>query len=98
MGKLKQIGKVNIDLSDYPGEDFYSEGAIEDELLKVAENNSREDFRRIIEENTSWPYLYHFSPVRENIVSWLPIKKEDKILEVGAGMGAITNALCTKAD
>ena len=97
MGELKQIGKVNIDLSDYPGEDLYSEGAIEDELLKVAENNSREDFRRIIEENTSWPYLYHFSPVRENIVSWLPIKKEDKILEVGAGMGAITNALCTKA-
>lgn len=91
------IGKVNIDLSEYPGEDFYSEGEIEDRLLLVSETRERSEFRKVTEENASWPYLYHFSPNRENIVSWLPIKKTDKVLEIGAGMGAITNALCAKA-
>ena len=89
--------KVNIDLSKYSGQDFYSEGEIEDKLLEVAETVDRSEFRKTIEDNTSWPYLYHFSKNRENIVSWLPLKKSDKVLEVGAGMGAITNALCQKA-
>lgn len=97
MDNSLQIGKVNIDLSKYSGQDFYSEGEIEDKLLEVAETVDRSEFRKIIENNTSWPYLYHFSKVRENIVSWLPIKPSDKVLEVGAGMGAVTNALCQKA-
>lgn len=97
MDNSLQIGKVNIDLSKYSGQDFYSEGEIEDKLLEVAETVDRSEFRKTIENNTSWPYLYHFSRVRENIVSWLPLKKTDKVLEVGAGMGAITNALCQKS-
>ena len=75
------IGKVNIDLSKYPGEDIYTEGAIEDRLLKVSENNSPSSFRKIVEETSEWSYLYHLSPIRQNIVSWLPIKKTDKVLE-----------------
>ncbi|MFQ9152800.1 MAG: rRNA adenine N-6-methyltransferase family protein [Blautia sp.] len=35
--------------------------------------------------------------MRGNIVSWLPITKEDKVLEIGAGCGAITGALAKKA-
>lgn len=97
MGEIRTVGKVNIDLTDYPGEDFYSEGAVEDELLKVSESVARDDFRKTIENNTSWPFLYHLSPVRENIVSWLPIKKDEKVLEIGAGMGAVTHGLLTKA-
>lgn len=94
MDKMTKIGKVNIDLTDYSGEDLYSEGFIEDELLEAARNNERKDFRKLIEKNPKWPYLYHFSPIRENIVTWLPIKESDSILEVGGGMGAVTNALC----
>lgn len=91
------IGKVNIDLSEYPGEDFYSEGEIEDRLLSISETKERSEFRKVTDEHAEWSYLYHFSPNRENIVSWLPIAKTDKVLEIGAGMGAITNALCAKA-
>ena len=91
------IGKVNIDLSFYPGEDFYSEGAIEDKLLEISENTNRSEFRKVTENHDSWAYLYHFSPNRENIISWLPIGEKDKVLEIGAGMGAVTNALCQKA-
>ena len=29
----EQIGKVKLDLSFYPGEDFYCDGTVEDEIL-----------------------------------------------------------------
>ena len=56
-----KIGKVNIDLKHYPGEDFYSEGEIEDRLLKICEENTPDKFRKIIEDNSEWAYLYHLS-------------------------------------
>lgn len=39
-----------------------------------------------------------FSPSRENILNWYPFKKEDVVLEVGAGMGAVTGLLCRKCE
>ena len=36
-------------------------------------------------------------PQRENIVSWLPMDKSTKVLEVGSGMGAVTGVLAEKA-
>jgi len=33
--KLEEIGKVRLDYSRYPGNDFYSEGKMEDELLEM---------------------------------------------------------------
>ena len=92
-----KIGKVNIDLKHYSGNDLYSEGEIEDKLLKVAEEKEPKDFRKIIEDSESWSYLYHLSKERENIVSWLPISKSDKVLDVGAGPGAIAGELCKLA-
>lgn len=91
------IGKIKLDLSHYPGEDLYCDGEIEDELLKIARDRSSVEFQSIIEERKSWPILYHLSSLRENIVEWLPITSEMKVLEVGAGCGAITGALAKKA-
>ena len=31
----EQIGKVTLDLSFYPGEDFYCDGTVEDEILDI---------------------------------------------------------------
>ena len=47
------IGKIKLDYTYYPGEDFYCDGEIEDELLEIVQNHSREEFRAIIEENTT---------------------------------------------
>lgn len=95
--KLEQIGKVTLDLSKYPGEDKYCDGDIEDTLLEIARDRSSVEYQKIIEESKSWPILYHLSNLRENIVEWLPIDKSMKVLEVGAGCGAITGALSRKA-
>lgn len=93
----EEIGKVRLDLTHYPGEDYYCDGEVEDELLEIAKNYAKVEYPRIIEERKSWPVLYHLSALRENIVDWLPIDKSMKVLEVGSGCGAITGALSGKA-
>lgn len=92
-GKFEKVGAVTLDLSDYCGSDLYCDGAVEDELLEIVATNPATEYNRIIEERCDWPTLYHLSPIRENIVSKLPISKSDKVLEVGSGCGAITGAL-----
>lgn len=94
---IEKIGKVTIDDTHYPGEDLYCDGVIEDEILKIVQENSPSEYGRIIEERKNWPVLYHLSHLRENIVSWIPVGKTDKVLEVGSGCGAITGALSAKA-
>ncbi|NTV77564.1 MAG: class I SAM-dependent methyltransferase [Clostridiales bacterium] len=94
---IEKIGKITLDYKYYPGEDYYCDGIIEDELLDIVKNNPPSSFQKIIEDRSSWPILYHLSPLRENIVEWLPITKEMKVLEVGSGCGAITGALSAKA-
>lgn len=93
----EQIGKITLDYKYYPGEDFYCDGVIEDELLEIVKNNPVSEYSRIIEERASWPILYHLSPLRENIVDWVPVDASMKVLEVGSGCGAITGALARKA-
>ena len=95
MGEM--IGKVYLDTTYYPGQDLYSDGAIEDEMLAIARDYTPKQFNSVIRERESWPILYHFSHIRENILSWLPFTGEEKVLEVGAGCGAVTGALCRKA-
>ena len=41
--------------------------------------------------------LYHLSPVRENIIEWIPFKENAKVLEIGSGCGAITGKLAEKS-
>lgn len=93
----EQVGKITLDYTHYPGEDFYCDGVIEQEILEIAKKYSPLEFPKIIEERKSWPILYHLSELRENIVDWLPMNKNMKVLEVGSGCGAITGALARKA-
>lgn len=93
----EQIGKVTLNLSHYGGEDLYSDGKVEDELLEIVKNCAETEYQRVIEERASWPVLYHLSPLRENIVDWIPMKADAKVLEIGSGCGAITGALSRKA-
>ncbi len=90
-------GRIVIDDTYYPGQDLYCDGAVEDEILEIVRNGEPGRYDRVIEERKSWPVLYHLSRLRENIVSWIPLKKSDRVLEVGSGCGAVTGALAEKA-
>ena len=70
MENREQIGKVWLDLSKYPGEDFYCDGAVEDEILKIARDYSPVEYQKLMEEKKSWPVFYHLSSQRENIVEY----------------------------
>ena len=94
----EKIGRVVLDYRYYPGEDKYSDGTIEDEMLAIAEQYREEEYCDVIAEKKSWPILYHFSHIRENIIDWLPMSGREHVLEIGAGPGAITGALIRKAE
>lgn len=90
----ERIGKINLNLTSYNGIDGYSDGSIEDDMLKIAKNiDIYTNFDDIFEKDSRWPILYHFSPLRENLLKWYPFKENSEILEIGAGCGAITGAL-----
>lgn len=91
------VGKVKLNYSCYAGEDLYSDGDIEDEILDIVKNHSRDEYNHIIAERKSWPILYHLSHIRGNIIRHIPMTGDEDVLEVGAGCGAITTALAEKA-
>ncbi len=83
-----------LDLTFYKGEDIYSDGDIEDELLKIVQEN--EDCTDILLNDHDWAKLYHLSPVRQNVLDWYDFNPNGTVLEIGAGCGAITGLLCKK--
>ena len=94
--KTEQIGGVTLDLTYYPGEDLYCDGEVEQELLDIVKETPREDFERVIRGKKDWPTLYHLSGIRGNIVDWIPFTGSEKVLDIGAGPGAIAERLAPK--
>ncbi len=92
----ERIGGVRINDEDYPGRDLYSDGTVEDELLEIAANEKTEDFDRIVAERKSWPVMYHFSTIRQNILSWYPFRGTERVLEIGSGCGAVTRTVAAR--
>ena len=91
------IGKVILDFTHWPGKDLYSDGDIEDEILSFVKDNPPSAYEDYIAKRKNWAVLYHLSYIRQNILAGVGISKEDTVLEIGSGMGAITGKLCEKA-
>lgn len=94
---IKKIGNVTLNYAFYSGKDLYSDGHVEDELLEIVKTKPKDEYSSVINEKKSWPILYHLSYYRENIISWIPISKDDSVLEVGSGCGALTGILSEMA-
>lgn len=92
---IEYIGSVKMNYSYYNGEDSYSDGKIEDELLDMLYNGR--DLGQVLREDNRWPILYHFSPTRHNLLEWYQFRPKSEILEIGAGCGALTGLLCDKS-
>ena len=87
--------KINYDF--YTGKDTYSDGDIEKEVLAYMDEYEEKDFEKVFEKDIRWPVIYHLTHLRKNILNWYPFKENAEVLEIGAGMGAITGILCEKA-
>lgn len=95
---IEKIANVKLNYNYYSGEDLYSEGVSEDALLDAVKKHSEQEYEALIQHSRSWSFMYHLSYIRENIVSWLPLTGTEKVLEIGAGCGAITGKLCEMAE
>lgn len=81
-----------IDKTYYKGTDLYSDGdETENSLMKIVQE--RKKLSDLQTEDVTWPIFYHLSPIRENICNWYPFQSGSRILEIGAGCGAVTGAL-----
>lgn len=83
-----------LNLTYYCGEDLYSDGDVEDELLEAVQDMDK--VPELLRNSSSWPHLYHLSNIRENLLEWYDFDPEGTLLEIGAGCGAITGLFCRK--
>ena len=88
--------KPIFNLKWYQNKDMYSEGEVEDMIIRLIAQNVPEDYVDAIYDHYSWSTFYHLSHVRQNILNWYPFQKDAEVLEIGCGMGAITGMLCDK--
>ena len=63
------------------------------ELYETIKQNSKADYAGIIEQQASYPYLYHLSQIRENLISFLPFGGDMRVLECNPECGALTGKL-----
>lgn len=95
---FERIGNVKLNYEYYTGEDLYNEGDAEEELIlqTVKKSVDYKDHLDVILQDHRWPVLYQLSKQRENIIEPMDIKKSDMVLEIGAGMGAVTGAIARR--
>lgn len=86
---------AELNFKYYNNVDSYSDGDVENDILDFVKEGL--DVTAIPKHKRSYACAYHLSAMRENIINWYPLKKTDKVLEIGAGCGAITGALCRSA-
>ena len=77
----------------------YSDGPVENDMLALVMSPDYATNReQMLANSPSWPMYYHFSPVRANIINWKTFLPSTRILEIGAGCGAITESLLEVVD
>lgn len=77
---------------------LYNDGdQVETDILQYAKEHEGNDYWDILNKDSRWPVFYHLTDMRENILNWYDFKPEAEVLEIGAGMGALTGLLCEKA-
>lgn len=93
---IEKIGNVFLNLDYFKNEDLYNEGDdVEEKILQTVKQT--DDYTNVLASDNRWPILYQLAKERENIVEPMDIALTDDVLEVGAGMGAVTGALARRS-
>ena len=53
-------------------------------LKEIIQQNNEKAYPQIIMEQASYPYLFHLSDIRENLIAFLPVTKQMHVLERNA--------------
>ena len=96
MMQKKKIGNVPL---YYPDGAETSEAALEEEdrqLLEIVQTCKEQEYHDEITSRKNWTIMYQLAESRANIIEWLELPPQAKVLELGAGCGTITSALLKK--
>ena len=96
MMQKKKIGNVPL---YYPDGAETSEAALEEEdrqLLEIVQTCKEQEYHDEITSRKNWTIMYQLAESRANIIEWLQLPPQAKVLELGAGCGTITSALLKK--
>lgn len=75
----------------------YSDGdTVEQRMLEIARKYPEDQAEEYIAQNYDYTTNNTFSSVRKNLLNWYPFAPNSTVLEIGAGMGAMTGLLCDK--
>ena len=74
-----------------------NEGILEN-VANIILEEKPEDYGKRIEKGEKLEEILHLSEVRGNIISWYPGLKGATVLQLNAGYGEVTGALCQKAE
>lgn len=91
-----KIGKVVIE-DAYAIKEEHSITETEKKLEEIISGSMETEYNHKIAQEKNWAVLFSLSHIRWNAVEWLPVGKEDRVLEVGAETGALTGILAEKA-
>lgn len=94
MENIYKIENVTMDLSRYTGNDQYSDGNVENEILEALKLGKKDE---MLHKDNRWPVVYHLSTVRHHLLDCINFNPNSTVLEIGCGCGAITGVLCRKA-
>jgi SAM-dependent methyltransferase len=78
----------------------YSDGLTQETLLRKAVEECQDVSASSVElagRIIDWPTEYHFSRTRHNLIRFIKFTREDRVLELGAGCGAMTRYLGEQA-
>ncbi|MBQ1194347.1 MAG: adenylyltransferase/cytidyltransferase family protein [Lachnospiraceae bacterium] len=67
------------------------------EWLELIKKNSEKEMNNLVENTKDWKLFYHFSNMRNSVLSWYEFRENADILEIGGGYGEITGLLCDRA-
>lgn len=74
--------------------EFYSDGDIEDKIIETLKAG-----KDVFDIPYNGGAVFHnFTDARENLINWYPFSENASVLEIGAGMGALTGILCQKCN
>lgn len=71
---------------------LYEDTNFEKEMKSIVSK----DFKDIIKDTNHFEYYYFLSDLRHNLFNWYPFKKEESLLEIGAGYGQLTSLFTQK--
>lgn len=66
-----------------------------EKIIKVLKHYDA-DTERAVQSESDPAVLYAFSDLRENLLEWYPFEKGKKLLQIGAGAGAVTGLFLKK--